>query len=87
MLPCAVTYCSVLCPAHVDAFGPVYAAGGDTRGLQSAAMLIVKEDGGVWLNNDVVLRLQVDDNPEPIKELRRLVELAVRRNSFRGGRR
>ena len=64
-----------------------HAAGGDTRGLQSAAMLIVKEDGGVWLNNDVVLRLQVDDNPEPIKELRRLVELAVRRNSFRGGRR
>ena len=63
------------------------AAGGDTRGMQSAAMLIVKEDGGVWLNNDVVLRLQVDDNPEPIKELRRLVELAVQRNSFRGGRR
>lgn len=52
------------------------AAGGDTRGMQSAAMLIVREDGGVWLNNDVVLRLQVDDNPEPIKELRRLVERA-----------
>jgi uncharacterized Ntn-hydrolase superfamily protein len=50
------------------------AAGGDTRGMQSAAILIVKEDGGVWLNNDVVLRLQVDDNPEPIKELRRLIE-------------
>ena len=32
----------------------------------------------VWLNNDVVLRLQVDDNPEPIKELRRLVERAAR---------
>lgn len=50
------------------------AAGGDTRGMQSAAMLIVKKDGGVWLHNDVVLRLQVDDHPEPIKELRRLVE-------------
>jgi uncharacterized Ntn-hydrolase superfamily protein len=50
------------------------AAGGDTRGKQSAAMLIVKKDGGVWLHNDVVLRLQVDDNPEPLKELRRLVE-------------
>jgi len=49
-------------------------AGGDKRGMQSAAMLIVKKDGGVWLHNDVVLRLQVDDNPEPIKELRRLVE-------------
>lgn len=53
------------------------AAGGDTRGMQSAAMLIVKEDAGVWLNNDVVLRLQVDDDPEPIKELRRLVEIAA----------
>jgi uncharacterized Ntn-hydrolase superfamily protein len=52
-------------------------AGGDKRGMQSAAMVIVKKDGGVWLHNDVVLRLQVDDNPEPIKELRRLVEKAA----------
>ena len=50
------------------------AAGGDTRGMQSAAILIVGKGQGVWLNNDVVLRLQVDDSPEPIKELRRLVE-------------
>jgi len=53
-------------------------AGGDTRGMQSAAMIIVKKNGGVWLNNDVVLRLQVDDNPEPLKELRRLVDLAAK---------
>jgi len=60
-------------------------AGGDKRGMQSAAMLIVKKGGGVWLNNDVVLRLQVDDNPAPIAELRRLVEKAVKQ--FRlGGR-
>jgi uncharacterized Ntn-hydrolase superfamily protein len=52
-------------------------AGGDKRGMQSAALLIVKKDGGVWLHNDTVLRLQVDDNPEPIKELRRLVEKAA----------
>lgn len=52
-------------------------AGGDKRGMQSAAMLIVKEKGGVWLNNDVVLRLQVDDHEQPIQELRRLVELAA----------
>ena len=52
-------------------------AGGDSRGKESAAMLIVKKDGGVWLHNDTVLRLQVDDNPEPIKELRRLVEKAA----------
>jgi uncharacterized Ntn-hydrolase superfamily protein len=55
------------------------AAGGDTRGMQSAAMLIVKKDGGVWLHNDVVLRLQVDDSPEPLKELRRLVEMHAQR--------
>lgn len=60
------------------------AAGGDTRGMQSAAMLIVAEDGGVWLNNDVVLRLQVDDADDPISELRRLVEIAGRqRERFR----
>jgi len=52
-------------------------AGGDKRGQQSAALVIVKKDAGVWLHNDTVLRLQVDDNPEPIKELRRLVERAA----------
>lgn len=62
------------------------AAGGDTRGMQSAAMIIVKEDAGVWLNNDVVLRLQVDDAENPIAELRRLVEIAGRqRDRIRGG--
>ena len=45
------------------------AAGGDRRGRQSAAMLIVKKGCGVWLNNDVVLRLQVDNDPDPITEL------------------
>jgi uncharacterized Ntn-hydrolase superfamily protein len=59
------------------------AAGGDRRGMQSAAMLIVREDCGVWLNNDVVLRLQVDDHQQPITELRRLVELAARQRRGR----
>jgi uncharacterized Ntn-hydrolase superfamily protein len=60
------------------------AAGGDKRGMQSAAMLIVKKDGGVWLRNDTVLRLQVDDSAEPIRELRRLVERsAEQRNRIR----
>jgi uncharacterized Ntn-hydrolase superfamily protein len=54
------------------------AAGGDSRGMQSAHMVIVKEGGGVWLNNDVVLKLSVDDSPDPIAELRRLVEIAAR---------
>jgi uncharacterized Ntn-hydrolase superfamily protein len=54
------------------------AAGGDTRGMQSAGMLIVKKDAGVWLHNDTVLRLHVDDSPDPMKELRRLVEMAAK---------
>ena len=62
------------------------AAGGDRRGMQSAAMIIVREDGGVWLNNDVVLRLQVDDSEQPIAELRRLVETAARRRERVRGR-
>ena len=60
------------------------AAGGDHRGQQSAALIVVKKDGGVWLHNDVVLRLQVDDNPEPIKELRRLVTMAPPNRAGRG---
>jgi uncharacterized Ntn-hydrolase superfamily protein len=50
------------------------AGGGDMRGQQSAALLIVKKNCGVWLHNDTVLRLQVDDNEAPIAELKRLVE-------------
>ena len=62
-------------------------AGGDKRGQQSAALIVVKKDGGVWLHNDVVLRLQVDDNPQPIAELKRLVErgLPGQRGRGRGG--
>lgn len=50
------------------------AFGGDTRGQQSAAMLIVRKGCGVWLNNDTVLRLQVDNDPQPIAKLRENVE-------------
>ncbi|HEX6085779.1 MAG TPA: S41 family peptidase, partial [Thermoanaerobaculia bacterium] len=39
---------------------------------------IVKKNGGVWLNNDVVMRLHVDDDPEPLKEMRRLVDRAAK---------
>jgi uncharacterized Ntn-hydrolase superfamily protein len=50
------------------------AAGGDTRGMQAASMVVVKKGGGNWLNNDTVLRFQVDDQENPYKELRRVVE-------------
>jgi uncharacterized Ntn-hydrolase superfamily protein len=61
-------------------------AGGDRRGMQSAAMIVVQKDGGPWLGNDVELRLQVDDHPRPLAELRRLVMLAaVQRGARRSG--
>nr|WP_170295533.1 DUF1028 domain-containing protein [Chengkuizengella sediminis] len=50
-------------------------AGGDSRGKQSAALLIVKEQGGYGGFNDRYIDLRVDDHPEPIKELIRLHKL------------
>jgi uncharacterized Ntn-hydrolase superfamily protein len=53
------------------------AAGGDIRGRQSAAILIVKAKGTgrPWVGADRTFDLRVDDNSEPIKELRRLIRL------------
>ena len=51
------------------------AAGGDSRGKQSAALLVVREGGGYGGDNDRVLDLRVDDHPEPIRELIRLRSL------------
>ncbi|MGM7703042.1 DUF1028 domain-containing protein [Pseudalkalibacillus sp. Hm43] len=50
-------------------------AGGDSRGKQSAALLVVKEKGGYGGYNDRAIDLRVDDHPEPISELIRLHEL------------
>jgi uncharacterized Ntn-hydrolase superfamily protein len=47
-------------------------AGGDSRGQQSAALLVVKEKGGYGGYNDRYIDLRVDDHPEPIKELIRI---------------
>lgn len=53
------------------------AAGGDMRGRQSAAILIVKANGTgrPWVGADRTFDLRVDDHQEPLKELRRLVRL------------
>lgn len=51
------------------------AAGGDRRGQQSAALLVVREKGGYGGFNDRYVDLRVDDHPEPIKELKRLLGL------------
>ncbi|MBT2757191.1 DUF1028 domain-containing protein [Mesobacillus foraminis] len=50
-------------------------AGGDSRGQQSAALLVVKEAGGYGGYNDRFIDLRVDDHPEPIKELIRIYGL------------
>jgi uncharacterized Ntn-hydrolase superfamily protein len=49
--------------------------GGDIRGKQSAALLVVKgkSSGKVW--EDRLIDLRVDDNPEPLKELSRLLKV------------
>jgi uncharacterized Ntn-hydrolase superfamily protein len=46
--------------------------GGDVRGRQSAAILVVPADGQTW---DTIMSLRVEDHPEPLAELRRLVAL------------
>jgi len=51
--------------------------GGDVRGRQSAALLIVKAKGSgkPWVGGDRVFDLRVDDHPQPVAELKRLVRL------------
>ena len=50
-------------------------AGGDTRGQQSAALLVVQENGGYGGFNDRYIDLRVDDAEKPIEELQRLLEI------------
>jgi uncharacterized Ntn-hydrolase superfamily protein len=51
------------------------AAGGDSRGQQSAAVLVVRKDGGYMGTSDAVVDLRVDDHETPIEELSRIFEL------------
>jgi uncharacterized Ntn-hydrolase superfamily protein len=51
------------------------AAGGDSRGRQSAALIVVKEGAGYGGGNDRAIDLRVDDHPEPFKELGRLLNI------------
>jgi len=50
-------------------------AGGDSRGRQSAAVLVVREGGGYGGNNDRYLDLRVDDHPTPIARLQELLQM------------
>ena len=61
------------------------AVGGDIRGRQSAALVVVsgKSTGRPWV--DRMFDLRVDDHPEPLQELRRLVNLQRAYNHMNAG--
>src|SRR5437588_12096764 len=56
----------------IDCLAAAQAAGGDRRGQQSAALLVVERDGGYAGLSDVLVDLRVDDHVEPIPELARI---------------
>jgi uncharacterized Ntn-hydrolase superfamily protein len=56
------------------------AAGGDSRGRQSASILVVRKRGGRNTNNDRYVYINVDDNTDPFTELRRLLNLNLASN-------
>ena len=59
----------------IDCLASAQAAGGDSRGQQSSALLIVEKDGGYAGLSDVVVDLRADDHERPVEELRRLYAL------------
>jgi uncharacterized Ntn-hydrolase superfamily protein len=50
-------------------------AGGDRRGRQSAALLVVREGAGYGGGDDIAADLRIDDHPDPVTELARLLDL------------
>ena len=58
----------------LEALAAGQSAGGDSRGQQSAALLVVERDGGYAGLSDTLVDLRVDDHEQPIEELRRLLE-------------
>ena len=62
------------------------AAGGDRRGRQSSALLIVQDKGGYSGFDDRYVDLRVDDHPRPIEELGRLLDLRLKRSEPANGR-
>jgi uncharacterized Ntn-hydrolase superfamily protein len=56
----------------LDCLDAAQAAGGDSRGQQSAAILVVEKDAGYGGLSDSVVDLRVDEHPRPLEELRRI---------------
>jgi uncharacterized Ntn-hydrolase superfamily protein len=59
----------------IDCLAAAQEAGGDSRGQQSSALLVVERDGGYARMSDVVVELRVEDHELPIEELRRIYKL------------
>ena len=59
----------------LDCLDAAQAAGGDRRGQQSAALLVVEQDGGYAKLSDTVVELRVEDHERPLEELRRFYRL------------
>ena len=59
----------------LDCLDAAQAAGGDRRGQQSAALLVVERNGGYAGLSDEVVNLRVDEHPRPLEELRRIYVL------------
>jgi len=59
----------------LDCLDAAQAAGGDRRGQQSAALLVVEQDGGYAKLSDTIVELRVEDHALPLEELRRLYRL------------
>jgi len=59
----------------LDCLDAAEAAGGDSRGRQSAALLVVERDAGYASLSDTLVDLRVDDHPDPLVELRRIHRL------------
>ncbi|HEX5450304.1 MAG TPA: DUF1028 domain-containing protein [Gaiellaceae bacterium] len=59
----------------IDCLAAAQAAGGDRRGQQSAALIVVERDAGYASLSDVLVDLRVDDHPTPVEELRRIYRL------------
>jgi uncharacterized Ntn-hydrolase superfamily protein len=56
----------------LECLAAAQAAGGDRRGQQSAALLVVEKDAGYASLSDVLVDLRVDEHPQPVTELARL---------------
>ncbi len=62
-------------------------AGGDKRGKQSAALLVVRAKGGYDRTDDRYIDLRVDDHQEPVQELSRILAKRLPRPKDKGSRR